>query len=230
MWQTLCIVSVLIVEDERAVATILEQALQEAGYPTQVAATLAEARAVLATKPVDLVVLDIMLPDGDGITFLDEIRDGAKYPVLILTARDGWQDRVRGLDAGADDYLGKPFRLEEFLARVRALLRRHRGDSGRVTVKGLTIDLFAHRVTMDGKLIFLSNTEYGLLELLAKNLGEVVSKATILEYVWDDASRDTNLVEVYINYVRHKLERNGAARLIHTVRGKGYILSETPPD
>ncbi|AIE86221.1 response regulator transcription factor [Fimbriimonas ginsengisoli] len=221
---------ILIVEDEPKLARVIEQAMKEANYEPSVAHSLAAARQQIASEKPDLILLDIMLGDGSGMDFLAEVRQASEVPVLMLTARTGIEDRILGLDGGADDYLVKPFRLEELLARMRALLRRTRGGATTVTVGDLTVDMARRRVTHGGKVIFLSTTEYALLELLARSPGEPVSKGTVLKHVWDDAERAPNVVEVYVNYLRHKLERGEAPRLIHTVRGKGYVLSEAPPE
>lgn len=217
---------VLVVEDEAAVSDFLRQALEENGYAVTVTdraeSGLAEAE---RTQP-NLVVLDAMLPGMDGFEFLRHLRTKVDTPVLMLTALAGVDDRVKGLDAGADDYLAKPFRLEELLARVRALLRRSKADATSISCADLNIDLISRRVTRNGRQVFLSATEFSLLELLARHRDEPVSKATMLERVWDDAERDANLVEVYISYLRSKLERGGLPRLVQTVRAKGYMLSE----
>jgi DNA-binding response OmpR family regulator len=219
-------VKVLVVEDEAAVSDFLRQALEENGYAVTVTdraeSGLAEAE---RTQP-NLVVLDAMLPGMDGFEFLRHLRTKVDTPVLMLTALAGVDDRVKGLDAGADDYLAKPFRLEELLARVRALLRRSKADATSISCADLNIDLISRRVTRNGRQVFLSATEFSLLELLARHRDEPVSKATMLERVWDDAERDANLVEVYISYLRSKLERGGLPRLVQTVRAKGYMLSE----
>jgi DNA-binding response OmpR family regulator len=220
-------VKVLVVEDETAVSDFLRQALEENGYAVTVTdraeTGLAEAE---RTQP-NLVVLDAMLPGMDGFEFLRRLRTKTDTPVLMLTALAGVDDRVKGLDAGADDYLAKPFRLEELLARVRALLRRSKADATSIACGDLHIDLIARRVTRNGRQVFLSATEFSLLELLARHQGEPVSKSTMLERVWDDGERDANLVEVYISYLRSKLERGGLPRLVQTVRAKGYMLSES---
>lgn len=207
----------------------MNQALTEAGYEAVTARTATEAERSFSQRPPDLVLLDIMLPDGNGFDFLKRIRRDSQVPVMFLTARSGIEDRVRGLDGGADDYLVKPFRLEELLARVRAHLRRRESREA-VTVGNVCVDLPNRRVTQEGRVIFLSTTEFAILELLARQCGEIVSKAAILKHVWDDEKRNTNVVEVYVNYLRHKLERLGSPRLIHTVRGQGYVLSEEPRD
>jgi len=204
--------------------------LREATFEVDVAQSLGEATTSVERAAPDLVLLDLMLPDGNGLDLLAKLRQTRDIPVLLLTARDTLEDRVVGLDAGADDYLVKPFQLEELLARIRALLRRSRGDGSLVDVDDLRIDLARRRVTRAGRLLYLSTTEYSVLELLARNVGQAVSKAAILGHVWDDSHRGANLVEVYVNYLRNKLERGGAPRLVHTVRGKGYALAEEPID
>ena len=173
--------------------------------------TLADAKSAWEKDQTDLVLLDLMLP-------------------IVLSAKSGLSDRISGLDYGADDYLPKPFSVEELLARVRAQLRRGQGSGPTVVKCGdLEVDLFSRRALLAGRLLFLSTTEFRLLELLANHVGHPVSKQQLLEYVWDDPDRDANVVEVYVNYLRNKLERGGAVRLIHTVRGKGYVLQTDPP-
>jgi two-component system, OmpR family, copper resistance phosphate regulon response regulator CusR len=217
---------VLIVEDEPNLARVVKQALDEAGYSAHAVHSRAEGEAIIASGALDMMILDVMLPDGNGLDLLANLRRSSDLPVLILTARGGLDERIRGLDGGADDYLVKPFRLEELLARVRALFRRARGTSETLALGELRIDFAARRVTQAGRVVFLSTTEYALLELLAKSRGRAVSKDEILRHVWDDAERGPNVVEVYVNYLRHKLERNGAPRLIHTVRRRGYLFDE----
>jgi DNA-binding response OmpR family regulator len=194
--------TVLIIEDERSVCSFLEQALQESDLDTLIATSLGKGRELWNSGHPDLVLLDLMFPDGNGIDLLKEQRgDGIKTPVIVLSAKSALADRVTGLDQGADDYLPKPFSVEELLARIRAHLR----------------------------LVFLSTTEFRLLELLGTHLGKPVTKTEILDYVWDDPERDANVVEVYVNYLRNKIERGGAPRLIHTVRGRGYVLQLEVP-
>ncbi len=217
--------NILIVEDESRVADFLRQSLTEAGYLALEAHTKAEGEEIWNNENPDLVILDLMLPDGNGMDLLRSARgQGRQTPVLILTAKDSLSDRVAGLDEGADDYIAKPFPLEELLARVRALLRRASQDASVYRCGDLEIDLKRRRVMRSGRVVFLSSTEFSLLELLAQNHGQAVSKLEILKHVWDDVDRDPNVVEVYINYLRHKLERGGAERLVQTVRGKGYAL------
>jgi DNA-binding response OmpR family regulator len=223
--------TVLIIEDERSVSSFLEQALQDSDIEPLVANSLKKGRELWNEAQPDLVLLDLMFPDGNGIDLLREQRTaGHKTPVIVLSAKTALQDRVTGLDEGADDYLPKPFSVEELLARIRAHLRRAKESPvAAIKVGPLEIDLFSRRALMDGRLVFLSTTEFRLLELLATHLGKPVTKTEILEYVWDDPERDANVVEVYVNYLRNKIERGGAARLIHTVRGKGYVLQQDPP-
>ncbi len=217
----------MLVEDEHAVLDFLTQALEQSGYETVRFSEGSPAVAQVESLQPDLVVLDVMLPDIDGFEVLRRIRTNSKVPVLMLTARTGINDRVTGLDAGADDYLPKPFMLEEFLARVRALLRRSNKDISRLQYADLIVDIGSRKVSRHGRPIFLSVTEFSLLELLIRSPELPVSKQTILEKVWDDTGyRDPNVVEVYISYLRHKLERSGTSKLIHTVRGQGYMLGK----
>ena len=217
------------VEDEEHVASFVRQALDEAGYEVAVAGDAGSGERLWTTEDPDLVILDLMLPDRDGMELLDAAHQrAAKTPVLILSAKSAMSDRVKGLDAGADDYLGKPFGVEELLARVRVLLRRAKDTQPTILrCDDLQIDVISRRVTRGDRLIFLSETEYRLLELLANRQDSPVSKRELLAHVWDDPDRDDNVVEVYVSYVRNKLEWRGAKRLVHTVRGKGYMLSET---
>jgi len=215
----------MLVEDEQAVLDFLSQALHQSGYDTLRFSTGEAALESIKEGEPDLIVLDVMLPDVDGFEVLRRLRTKSKVPVLMLTARNTLNDRVTGLDAGADDYLPKPFMLEEFLARVRALLRRSLKDTSRLQYGDLLVDTASRKVTRGGRAVYLSVTEFSLLELLLRTPETPVSKQTILEKVWDDTGyRDPNVVEVYVSYLRHKLERSGTTRLIHTVRGQGYML------
>lgn len=174
----------------------------------------------------DLVVLDVALPGMDGFEVLRQARQQVKTPVLMLTARRRLIDRVEGLESGADDYLVKPFELAEFLARVKAIIRRSQVAKGVIEVGDLWLDPMSRRARRGDRNIYFSNTEYALLELLATRAGDTVSKKEILQKVWDEEEyRDPNLVEVYIGYLRNKLEVGGDPRMIHTVRGVGYRLS-----
>jgi len=215
----------LIVEDEPAVSSIVSRSLEREGFLVSVAQTALDALEKVIQVSPDAIILDLMLPDMDGLDLLPKLREVSKSPVIALTARNDWTDRVDGLNRGADDYLTKPFRMEELVARVRALLRRSVSLKSVHEIGDLRIDCTSRIATHRGRRLFLSTTEFQLLELLATNSGTPVSRGQILEQVWDDRARDTNVVEVYINYLRHKLEKEGAPRLISTVRGQGYMLS-----
>ncbi len=219
---------ILIVEDERKVGQFVEKALAEQAYTTHLAPTCAEARDALAETPYDAIVLDLGLPDGDGLDLLREWRAaGFNEPVLILSARDAVADRIKGLNLGADDYLPKPFSVDELLARVRSLLRRQ-GGAARATVlehQGIRMDLLARHVSLDGVPVELTAREFALLELFLQNRGRVLTRTLIGEKIWD-ASYDleTNLIDVYVRRLRKKFERPGAPPLIRTLRGTGYQL------
>lgn len=221
---------VLIVEDEAGVCEFLQQALEESGYSVVIRSTGPSGLAELLQGTFDVALLDIMLPEIDGLTILKEARaHNVQTPVLLLTARNETRDKVAGLDLGADDYMAKPFRIEELLARVRALTRRSR--SHLLEAGDLSMDTLHRTVERGGRALYLSPTEYSLLQLLLERQGQAVSKKEILAYVWrDDITRDPNTVEVYINYLRNKLESGGGSRLIHTQRGAGYVLSGQEPD
>lgn len=219
---------ILIVEDERKVGQFVEKALSEQAYTTRLVASCAAAREALSESPFDAIVLDLGLPDGDGLALLHEWRQaGVNEPVLILSARDAVADRIKGLNLGADDYLPKPFSVDELLARVRSLLRRH-NTASRVTVfehYGIRMDLLGRTVTFDGATVDLTSREFALLELFLQNRGRVLTRTLIGEKVWE-ASYDleTNLIDVYVRRLRKKFERPGAPPLIRTVRGTGYQL------
>jgi DNA-binding response OmpR family regulator len=214
----------LVVEDDPDVVQFLLQALSESGFDARCASTAAAARTEAANYLPHVVLLDWRLPDAEGPELLTELRaSGMKAPVLMLTARTSTQDRVDGLDAGADDYLTKPFRIEELLARIRALLRRP-ALLQPVRCADLEIDLAQRKVSRGGRTIFLSPTEFALIEILAERAGEAIDRPEILRRIWHSEDRDPNIVDVYITYLRKKTERNGAPRLIQTVRGQGYVL------
>jgi two-component system response regulator MprA len=216
---------VLVAEDDRAVRESVERALSYEGNEVVTAADGAEAiQGVLNEKP-DAVVLDVMMPHVDGLEVCRRLRGvGITTPILMLTAREKVSDRVAGLDAGADDYLVKPFALEELLARLRALLRRTSLTEGAVWVGDLVLDPQTREVHRDGTPIELTKTEFALLELLMSNAGVVLTRSQIYERVWDyDFGPSSNSLEVYIGYLRRK---TGEPRLIHTVRGIGYTIRE----
>jgi two-component system, OmpR family, response regulator MprA len=218
---------ILLIEDESKVARFVMRGLEAEGHTVEWVARAEDASAGMATAPFDLVILDLMLPGVDGLTFCREQRErGDHTPILMLTARDAVRDRVQGLDSGADDYLTKPFALEELLARVRALLRRrHQVDSQHLRWADLTIDSRARRVWRGKREIELSAREYRLLSYMLANPDRVVSRPMIEEAVWGfDFDCATNVVDVYIGLLRRKLEARDEPRLIHTVRGAGYVL------
>lgn len=219
---------ILIVEDERKVGQFIERALSEQSYTVQLVRTCAAAKDALAESAFDAVILDLGLPDGDGLTLLREWRAaGFNEPVLILSARDAVEDRVKGLNLGADDYLSKPFSVDEVLARVRSLLRRQGGV--KVTVlkhAGIELDLLARTAVLHGAKVELTSREFALLELFLLNPGRVLTRTLIAEKIWDAPyDMETNLIDVYVRRLRQKLERPGAPALIRTVRGSGYQLA-----
>jgi DNA-binding response OmpR family regulator len=218
---------VLVVEDYAPVREAVAQALREAGFAVDAAADGEIGLWQAQSGAYDVLVLDIALPKLDGLALLRRLRrDGCRTPVLLLTARDTVNDRVAGLDSGADDYLVKPFALEELLARVRALLRR-RYDAAdpRLCIQDLEIDTAGRAVHRAGARVELTAREYALLEYLAHRAGQVVTRTEIWEHVYDFSSTaESNVVDVYIGYLRKKLERPGLPRLIHTRRGLGYVL------
>lgn len=217
---------VLIIEDESGVSDFLEQALQETGYETEVAWDGEQGLEALRSRRFDLAILDVNLPGVDGFEVLRKVRaEGNTVPIIVLTARGDSVDRVKGLDLGADDYLPKPFELNELAARVRAITRR--GISPTLKCDDLSVDTAARRVERGGRPIYLSQTEYRLLERLMRRVGIPVSKTEILKDVWEeDGLRDPNVVEVYIRHLRNKLEAGGAKRLIFTMRGRGYLVTD----
>ncbi len=223
---------VLVVEDYAPLRDALARGLRTAGYAVDAAADGLEGLSLALDREYDLVILDLMLPRMDGLSVLERIRRRAgTTAVLLLTARDGVDDRVQGLDRGADDYLVKPFAFEELLARVRALLRRHHEHRNPVVaVAGLTIDTVARMVARNGQPIELTAREYALLEFLALRAGRPVTRTAIWENLYEStADLQSNVVDVYVGYLRRKLEAGGHPRLIHTRRGYGYVLAEEPP-
>src|SRR5215831_3581178 len=219
---------ILVVEDDRKVASFIRKGLEEEGHAVEVAGDGAEAiERVADGSPWDLVVLDVMLPKRDGFSVLKTLReDGLTAPVLMLTARDAVGDRVTGLDLGADDYLTKPFAFEEFLARVRALLRRR--DVVRapiLAIDDLVVDPATRRVTRGERRIELTARQYALLEYFLRNIGRVLSRQMIAQHVWGLAfDAESNVIDVYVGYLRRKIDRDRERRLLHTVRGAGYVL------
>jgi two-component system, OmpR family, response regulator MprA len=225
-------VKILVVDDERAVRESLRRALELEGYEIELAGDGNEALSTLGRDepPADAVILDVLMPGLDGLEVCRRLRaTGNRVPVLMLTARDEVENRVAGLDAGADDYVTKPFALEELLARVRALLRRTADtDGGEVlSFADVTLDLGTREVRRGSRLIELTRTEFALLELFLRNPRQVLTRSIIFERVWGyDFGFASNSLDVYIGYLRRKTEAGGEPRLIHTVRGVGYALRE----
>ena len=221
---------ILVVEDEPKTGAYLKQGLTEAGFITDLASDGVDGIHSALAEDYDLVVLDIMLPGIDGWQVLQAIRrSGKDLPVLILTARDDVHDRVKGLDAGADDYLVKPFAFSELLARIRTLLRRGKTrESESVSVADLELDLLRRRVTRGGRRIDLTAKEFALLELLLRRQGEVLPRSLIASQVWDmNFDSDTNVIEVAIRRLRAKIDDGFDVKLIRTVRGMGYVIERT---
>ncbi len=217
----------LLAEDDAKLAAALARGLRAEGYAVDVAPTGDEALFLGRVHEYDAVILDVMLPGHDGIAVCRELRAGGCWsPVLFLTARDGIADRIRGLDVGADDYLIKPFDFGELVARLRALLRRGARERPAVLIAGdLEVDPAARTVTRAGRLVSLTAREFSVLEVLVRHAGEVVTRTTLLEHVWDQHYAGSgNVVDVYIGYLRRKLEQPFGRPLIRTVRGAGYVV------
>lgn len=221
---------VLLVEDEHRLAESLARGLRETAHAVDVADTLASARLKLELERYDAVILDVNLPDGSGFGLAAELRKRAiPVPILMLTARDTVEDRVAGLDSGADDYLVKPFAFEELVARLRALQRRApESRPTRIVVADLVVDPAARTVTRAGRTIEMTTTEYALLEYLARQAGQVCGRAAISGAVWDENYDPfSNIIDVYVSRIRRKIDQPGLTPLIHTVRGAGYSLDPT---
>jgi len=220
---------ILIVEDEKKVADFIKRGLKEEGYAVDCAYDGEEGFFLAHENDYDLIILDLMLPKLDGLTLCGKLRAEKKNtPIIMLTARDSVQDKVKGLDAGANDYLLKPFAFEELLARIRAVLRvKNTASSTVLKVGSLALDMITHKVTRDSKTIDLSSKEYALLEYLMRNPGAVVTRTMISEHVWDiNFETFTNVIDVYINYLRNKIDQGFKTKMIHTVRGRGYTLKK----
>jgi two-component system response regulator MprA len=222
-------VRILVVDDDTAVLRSIDRALRLEGYEVDTVPTGGEALEVLATNPPDAVVLDLQLPDIDGLAVCRRMRSvGDDTPVLMLTARHAVDDRVQGLDAGADDYLVKPFALAELLARLRALLRRRfEGEGGLLRVGEVTLDLSSREAHRGERAFTLTRIEYDLLEMFLRHPRQVLTREVLLNRVWGfDFDSGTNSLAVYVGYLRRKLEEGGEPRCIHTVRGVGYVLRD----
>jgi DNA-binding response OmpR family regulator len=221
---------ILLVEDEPKIANFISRGLKEERYVVDVVENGEEALFQAEVNPYDLIVLDVILPDRDGVSVCRALRKGKiDVPILMLTAKGELHDRVSGLDAGADDYLTKPFAFDELLARVRALLRRKRKSFTEIlSVGDLELNQITHAVKRAGKDLQLTATEYALLEYFMLHPDQVVTRTMISEHVWnEDFDSFTNVIDVYVNFLRKKIDKGFGSHLIHTVRGRGYILKET---
>lgn len=221
---------VLIIEDDPAIVKVLERSLKYEGYQVFSALDGENGLESARINKPDLIVLDWMLPGMDGLEVCERLRTRGSIPILILTAKDTTQDRVHGLDAGADDYMVKPFELEELLARIRALLRRTTQDRAKVLSFGdLTLDTSTRQAMRKMHMINLTAKEYDLLELFMRHPRQVLTREVIFDRVWGyDFGGESNVLDVYIRYLRQKMESEGESRLIHTVRGVGYVMRELP--
>jgi heavy metal response regulator len=220
---------ILLVEDDKKLAGYLKKGLTEEQYAVDVYHDGVNGAYWAVENDYDLLILDVMLPQKDGITVCQEIRaKKIRTPIIMLTAKDTVEDKVTGLDVGADDYLAKPFAFDELLARIRALLRRSQHYKVQtLQVADLELDPASHKVTRAGQEITLTGKEYALLEYLMRNTGRVVTEANIIEHVWDMQSESfTNVVGVYIHYLRNKVDKGFAKKLIHTVRSLGYVMKD----
>lgn len=220
---------ILIAEDEKTLNATLKKRLEEQSYSVDACLDGQEALDYLDSAEYDVVLLDIMMPKKSGLEVLRALRKkGRQTPVLLLTAKDSIEDRVDGLDAGADDYLVKPFAFEELMARIRVMLRKKSGQSSNLlSVGGLTLDLGTHTVVRDGQPISLSSREFALLRYLVMNQGMILSRDQIEQHIWNyDYEGSSNMIDVYIRYLRKKIDDPFEKKLIHTVRGAGYVLRE----
>lgn len=222
---------ILVIEDEKRIADFVARGLESSGYAVDMATDGAAGLEMLHATDYDLIILDLMLPDIDGLKVLEKIRNRKlSPPVLILSALGAVDDRVKGLERGADDYLGKPFSFAELLARVRALLRRGQPMPERLQVGDLVLDAIRRKVTRGGEPIELAPKEFSILEYMMRNQGQALSRTMIVEHVWDmDYDGLTNIVDVYIRHLRSKIDDRWPQKLIHTVRGTGYMIDAGEP-
>lgn len=219
---------ILVVEDQKKTAQFIRKGLVEQGYAVDIVDNGQEAENHAELHSYDLIILDIMLPGQNGMEVCRNLRQlKVQAPILMLTALTGTEDKVRGLDSGADDYLGKPFEFNELLARVRALFRRHHGAKPRLKVGDLELDTQSRKATRAGKEITLTAKEYALLEYLMQHAGKVVTRTELSEHVWDiHFDNESNVIDVYVNFLRKKIDRGFEKPLLHTVVGAGYVLKE----
>ncbi len=218
---------ILVVEDEKKVASFIKKGLEEEHYSVDLAYDGDEGLYNLAINRYDLIILDIMLPKKNGLEVIKEIRSKKdSTPVIMLTAKDSLEDKIKGLDSGADDYLTKPFAFSELIARIRAILRRDSTEKSNILkFHDLQLDLITHKVYRAGEEIELTNKEYSLLEYFMRSPNKILTRTMISESVWTyDFDTYTNVIDVYINFLRNKIDKKGLSKLIHTVRGVGYIL------
>src|SRR3990170_2881548 len=219
---------ILVAEDEKKVAGFIKKGFEEESYAVDVAYDGVEGEYLASTNDYDVIIMDIMLPKKNGIEVIKDLRTrDIKTPILLLTARDTIEDKVRGLDSGADDYLSKPFAFEELLARVRALLRRKDFGVTELKFADLVLDQATRKAKRGDKTTDLTSKEYGLLEYFLRNPNKVLTRTMIAEHVWDYTfDSDTNIIDVYVNHLRNKIDKEPFKKVIHTVRGVGYILKE----
>lgn len=219
---------ILVVEDEKGIARFIKDGLEEEGFAVDIALDGVKGREMALTYDYDLLLVDWMLPGVSGIELTRSFRkEGKDAPIIFLTARDTVQDTVFGLEAGANDYIKKPFRFEELLARIRVQLRTKTAESSQLGFADITIDLEKHRVLQNKQEVFLTPKEFSLLEFLVRNKGKVCTRTRIIEHVWDmNFHSDTSVIDVYVNYLRKKLDRSGRKSYIQTVRGVGYIMQD----
>ncbi len=222
---------ILIVEDEKKISAVIRKGLEEEKYSVDDAFDGEKGEQLALKNQYDLIILDIMLPKKDGIQILDAVRSSNnETPVLMLTAKGTVEDRVKGLDTGADDYLVKPFAITELLARVRSLLRRKKGAEKSATtlsIADLTLDLVARKVIRGGKIIDLTSKEFSLLEYFIRNKNKTLNRSTITEHIWNyNFDTGTNIIDVYINHLRTKIDGGFSVKLLHTIRGVGYVLKD----
>ena len=220
---------ILVVEDEKKVAGFIKKGLEEETYAVDVAVDGEEGFAMAEANQYDLIVLDLMLPKIDGLEVLTRCRENKiNTPIILLTAKDSVEDKVTGLNKGADDYLTKPFAFSELLARIRSLLRRGQSETKTVlSLADLSLDMVSHKVNRNGEEIELTGKEYSLLEYFIRNQGKVLTRTMIAEHVWDyNFDTFTNVIDVYINHLRKKIDKDHPKKLLHTLRGVGYVLKE----